>query len=157
MLNSPVYPGGRGAGVSIEWCINCCSKHSNCWKLIRVQHSTEAIQLVRDHVISSAIWNKWARLTKLNEPVGRVQFGVCEKFTSAYLFQIAQEKSFDYLIIIYMKNVRDGWAEGTHAYHAIKETKQMSITIDMSIRKKQRQQNIQRFFNVTTSADFSDI
>jgi len=108
-------------------------------------------------MISSVIWNKWARLTKLNEPVGRVQFGVGEKFTSAYLFQIAQEKSFDYLIIIYMKKFRDGWAEGTHAYHAIRETKQMSITIDMSIRKKQKQQNIQRFFNVTASADFSDI
>ena len=31
------------------------------------------------------------RVTKLHEPVGRVQFGVFEKFTSAYLFQIAQE------------------------------------------------------------------
>ena len=31
------------------------------------------------------------RLTKLLEPVGRVQFGVFEKFTSAYLFQIARE------------------------------------------------------------------
>ena len=35
------------------------------------------------------------RLAKLYEPVGRVQFGVFEKFTSAYLFQIAQEKSCD--------------------------------------------------------------
>ena len=32
-----------------------------------------------------------------DEPVGRVQFVVFEKFTSAYLFQIAREKSFDYL------------------------------------------------------------
>ena len=38
---------------------------------------------------------------KLHEPVGRVQFVVFEKFTSAYLFQIAREKSFDYLLIIY--------------------------------------------------------
>ena len=50
-----------------------------------------------------------------------MQFGVFEKFTSAYLFQIAQEKSCDYLLIIYIKKFRDGWAEGTHAYHAIRE------------------------------------
>ena len=31
------------------------------------------------------------RLTKLHEPIGLVQVGVFEKFTSAYLFQIAQE------------------------------------------------------------------
>ena len=37
----------------------------------------------------------------MHEPVGRVQFGVFEKFTSAYLFQIAQEKSCDYLLVIY--------------------------------------------------------
>ena len=42
-------------------------------------------------------------------------------FTSAYLFQIAQEKSWDYLIIIYMKKFRDGSAEETHAYHAIRQ------------------------------------
>ena len=34
---------------------------------------------------------------KLHEPVGRVQLVVFEKFASAYLFQIAREKSFDYL------------------------------------------------------------
>ena len=39
---------------------------------------------------------------------GRVQFGVFEGFTGAYLFQIAQEKSCDYLLIIYMKKFRDG-------------------------------------------------
>ena len=50
-----------------------------------------------------------------------MQFGVFEKFTSAYLFQIAQEKSCDYLLIIYMKKFRDGFAEETHAYHAIRE------------------------------------
>ena len=38
-----------------------------------------------------------------------------------------------------------------------RQTSQLSITIDKSIRKKQKQQNIQRFFNVTASADFSDI
>ena len=31
-----------------------------------------------------------------------------KKFTSAHLFQIAQEKSLDYLLIIYMKRFRDG-------------------------------------------------
>jgi len=39
----------------------------------------------------------------LHEPVGQVQFVVFEKFTSAYLFQIAQEKSFDYFLIIYKR------------------------------------------------------
>ena len=38
---------------------------------------------------------------KLHEPVGLVQFVVFEKFTRAYLFQIARKKSFDYLLIIY--------------------------------------------------------
>ena len=42
------------------------------------------------------------------EPVGRVQFGVFEKFTSAYLFQIAQEKSSGYLLITQMKKIQDG-------------------------------------------------
>ena len=46
---------------------------------------------------------------------------VFEKFTSAYLFQIAQEKSCDYLLIMYMKKLRDGRAEGMHAYQAIRE------------------------------------
>ena len=41
--------------------------------------------------------------SKLHEPVGRVQFGVLEKFTSAYLFQTTQEKSCDYLLKICMK------------------------------------------------------
>ena len=50
-----------------------------------------------------------------------MQFGGFEKFTSAYLFQSAQEKSCDYLLIIYMKKFRDGLAEETHAYHAIRE------------------------------------
>ena len=40
------------------------------------------------------------RLTKLHEPVRRVQLGVFKKPTSAYLFQIAREKSCDYLLII---------------------------------------------------------
>ena len=43
-------------------------------------------------MIPSAIWNK-----KVHEPVGRVHFVVFEKFKSAYLFQIAREKSCDYL------------------------------------------------------------
>ena len=47
-------------------------------------------------MISGAIWNK-------DEPVGRVQFVVFEKLTSACLFQIAREKSCDYILIIYME------------------------------------------------------
>ena len=39
---------------------------------------------------------------KLHSPYGLVQFFVVfEKFARAYLFQIAREKSFDYLLIIY--------------------------------------------------------
>ena len=59
-------------------------------------------------MISSSIWDKSARvnfqrLTKLHKPVGRVQFVVFEKFTSADLSQIARDKSCDYLLIIYMQ------------------------------------------------------
>ena len=57
----------------------------------------------------------------MHEPIGRAQFGVFEKFTSAYLFQIAQEKSCDYLLIIYMKKFRNGKTEEMHVYHAIRE------------------------------------
>ena len=63
---------------------------------------------IGNHMISSAIWNKYARvifqrLTNCTSPVRRVQFGVFENFTSAYLFQIAREKSCDYLLIIYVQ------------------------------------------------------
>ena len=59
-------------------------------------------------MISSAIWDKSARVnfSKANqrhEPVGRVQFVVFEKFTSADLSQIARDKSGVYLLIIYMQ------------------------------------------------------
>ena len=43
------------------------------------------------------------RLTKSCEPEVRVQF--VKKLTSAYLFQIAQEKSCDYVLIIDMKKI----------------------------------------------------
>ena len=36
------------------------------------------------------------------------------------------------------------------------DSRAVSFTIDKSIRKKQKQQNIQRFFNATASADLSD-
>ena len=39
----------------------------------------------------------------MHEPVGQVQFGVFEKFTSAYSFQIAWDKSCDYLLITYVQ------------------------------------------------------
>ena len=57
---------------------------------------------IDNHMISSLISNKFFRLTKLHEQVGRVQFGVFEKFTSSYLFQIAREQSCDYLLIIFI-------------------------------------------------------
>ena len=37
-----------------------------------------------------------------------------------------------------------------------RQTSQLSFTIDKSIRKNQKQHNIQRFFNTTASADLSD-
>ena len=43
--------------------------------------------------------------------IARARRAIYEKFTSAYLFQIAQEKSCDYLLIIYVKKFRDGQAE----------------------------------------------
>ena len=57
---------------------------------------------IGNHMISSAIWGKSVRvrLIKLHKPVGRVQFVVFEKFTSADFSQIAREKSCDYLLII---------------------------------------------------------
>ena len=39
----------------------------------------------------------------MHKPLGRVHFVVFEKFTSAHLFQIARERSFDYLLIVYME------------------------------------------------------
>ena len=53
----------------------------------------------------------WAMKALTLRSVGRVQFLAFEKFASAYLFQIAQEKSCDYFLI----------TEGTHADHAIRE------------------------------------
>ena len=47
------------------------------------------------------------RLTKLHEPVGEYNLWSLKKCTSAYLFQIAREKSCDYLLIIFMKKLRD--------------------------------------------------
>ena len=59
---------------------------------------------------SSAIRCKWAQVnlsktTKLREPLGQVQFVVFEKFTSAYNTKL-QEKSCEYLLILYMKKHR---------------------------------------------------
>ena len=64
-------------------------------------------------MISSAIWNKYAqehfsKTNKIALALRAWQFGVFEKFTSAYLFQIAQEKSCDYLLVIYMEKFGDG-------------------------------------------------
>ena len=46
---------------------------------------------------------------------------VFEKFISAYLFQIAREKSCDYLLIIYMIKFEMVRQKKTYAYHAIRE------------------------------------
>ena len=48
----------------------------------------------------------------MHEPVGRVHFVVFEKSTSAYLFQIAREKSCDYLYKLHSVNIQDdkSWA-----------------------------------------------
>ena len=62
-------------------------------------------------MISSAIWNKQARVNfSKTHKIARalrarasLHVRVYEKLISAYLFQIAQEKSCDYLLIIYMK------------------------------------------------------
>ena len=57
-------------------------------------------------MISSAIWNKFFKdQKKVHEPVRRVHFVVFEEFTSAYLFQIAREKTCDDLLIIYTKDI----------------------------------------------------
>ena len=45
----------------------------------------------------------------MHEPVGRVQFVVFEKFTSADLSQIAREKSCDYLLIIHIQKFLCKW------------------------------------------------
>ena len=47
-----------------------------------------------------ADWWKNFEMVEKKESTRITQFGVFEKFTSAYLFQIAQEKSCDYLLII---------------------------------------------------------
>ena len=70
------------------------------------------------------------RLTKLHESVGRVQFVVFEKIYECLFIpnctrkiiwlpanNIHEKISPRWL----MKKFRDGWAEGTHAYHAIRE------------------------------------
>ena len=44
----------------------------------------------------------------LSKAKNQSEFGVFEKFTSAYLFQIGQENLCDYLLLIYMKKFRDG-------------------------------------------------
>ena len=46
-----------------------------------------------------------SKFFKDQQKYGLMHFVVFEKFTSAYLFQIAREKSCDYLLIIYTKNV----------------------------------------------------
>ena len=54
---------------------------------------------IGNHMILSAIWNKIMNTSKFFKDHGLVQFGVFETFTSTYLFQIAREKSCDYLLL----------------------------------------------------------
>ena len=57
----------------------------------------------------------------MHKPVGRVQFGVFEKFTSAYLFPNCTRKILWLLINNIHKKFRNGKTEETHVYHAIRE------------------------------------
>ena len=59
-------------------------------------------------MISSAIWNKQARVNFFKDYL--------KKFTSAHLFQIVRGKSCDYVLIIYMKKYEI-------AYHNYAEAK----------------------------------
>ena len=54
------------------------------------------------------------RLTKLHEPVGRVQFGVFD--LQVLIYSKSHEKNH----VIHEK-MQDGWAEETHAYHVMRE------------------------------------
>ena len=65
------------------------------------------------------------RLTKLHDPVERVQLVVSEKLMSAYLFQIAREKSCNYVLIIYMKKYEiayHNYAEASDMMRLVKTT-----------------------------------
>ena len=60
---------------------------------------------IGNNIISSAIWHKYALInfsTKLHEPAGQVGFVIFEKFICAYHTKL-QEKSYYYLLIMYMK------------------------------------------------------
>ena len=65
-----------------------------------------------NHMISSAIWNKLARVNYFKDqqnctsPQGECNLWSLKKLTSACLFQIAREKSCDYVLITYMENTR---------------------------------------------------
>ena len=52
-----------------------------------------------------------------------MQFVVFEKLTSAYIFNIAREKSFDYVLIIYMKKYEIAY----HNHAEAKRTLQVQI------------------------------
>ena len=59
-------------------------------------------------MISNAIWNELAelvfwRLTKLHKPVGGVQFVLFKKINKRLFIPNCTRKSWDYVLIIYMK------------------------------------------------------
>ena len=62
---------------------------------------------IGNHIISPAIWNKQAlvNFSKTSKSYGLMHFVVFEKFTSAYLFQIAREKLCDYLVPAFTRSI----------------------------------------------------
>ena len=51
-------------------------------------------------------------------PTGSCNLWSLKKCTSAYLFQIAREKSYDYVLIIYMKKYEVGYHNCAEAKRA---------------------------------------
>ena len=60
-----------------------------------------------NHMISSAIWNKQEQVNFFKDDQNCMSpQGKCNlQFTRAHLFQIAREKSFDYLFMMYVKKI----------------------------------------------------
>ena len=86
--------------------------HGDTWLYMAIHGHTWLVTLILMQLVQVIRWFRvqfgmkkreqiFQRLARKHERVGRVQFEVFEKFTSAYLFQIAHENSCDYLLIIY--------------------------------------------------------
>ena len=75
---------------------------------LRKQIGTKTITIrIGNHMVSSAIWNKFERVSfqssKLHEPVGRVLFELFENSQVQIYSKIAREKPYDFQLIIHMK------------------------------------------------------